>query len=95
MRLIHKYELPRESGSIVIPAGATLLSVQQQDEKPQMWALVDPAARLVNRVIRCIGTGLDAPEVAAAAPPGEYIGTVQFHWGRLVLHYFDGGEYPL
>jgi len=95
MRVIQKYEPPLESGSIVMPAGATLLSVQQQDEKPRMWALVDPAARLVNRGIRCLSTGLDAPEVAAAAPPGEYIGTVQLHWGRLVLHYFDGGEYPL
>ena len=95
MRLIHKYELPLESGSIVIPAGATLLSVQQQDEKPRVWVVVDPTARLVNRTIRCLGTGLDATATEAAVPPGEYIGTVQFHWGRLVLHYFDGGEYPL
>jgi len=93
MQVIYKYELPFESGSIVMPAGAKLLDVQRQDEKPRMWAIVDSTARLVNRTIRCLGTGLDATE--AAVPPGEYIGTVQFHWGRLVLHYFDGGEYPL
>ena len=65
-----------------MPRGAKILSVHVQDSLPVLWALVDPEAPKVWRVIQVAWTGepIEFPE-------GQFIGTVQVE--ALVLHFFD------
>ena len=70
-----------------MPAGAKLLCVQVQQAIPCLWAMVDPGAIQVQRIIRMWGTG-HCHEMS----PGEYVGTFRVVGGNLVFHVFDGGE---
>jgi hypothetical protein len=78
-----------------IPGGAKLLTVQVQHGLPQLWALVDEKAPLINRTIATYGTGNpipDLPVLSVGLPegyPGEYVGTYQFGGGALVFHVFE------
>jgi hypothetical protein len=71
---------------IEMPQSAEILSVQNQDENLCVWALVDPHGAKDVRCLRVAGTGHVVPAQSAA-----FLGTVQFHFGRLVLHVFDNG----
>lgn len=86
MKAIWKYaiDLAREV-TVHMPAGARILSVQSQLDQAQVWALVDPAADLVQRRFGIYGTGWDLHDA-----PGEYVGTFQDGW--FVWHVFDRGE---
>ena len=68
-----------------MPEGARLLTVQIQDGMPQLWALVDEKAPIIDRTIATYGTGNSLPDGYL----GEYIGTYQFGGGALVFHVFD------
>lgn len=88
-KVIWKYPLhAADSASILMPEGARILTVQTQDGQPQIWALVDQAAKPVPHYFRIVATGqpFTLPEVCA------YIGTFQMHGGALVFHVFMVGE---
>ena len=84
MRTIYKYELPVDGGIITIKQCIIkILSIQEQNGKPMMWAIVDPDNEAVEPLeIAAIGTGW-------ALPTGldEYLGTAQDEDG-FVWHYF-------
>jgi hypothetical protein len=86
---IFKYPVEIADHSLVqMPKGAQILSVQTQHGLPQMWALVDPKAKLVSRCFFLRGTGHQMGE----AEGYTFIGSFQTDGGSLVFHLFDGGE---
>ena len=67
---------------IRLPAGAEMLSVQQQGpEALCLWALVDRSVPIIQHGIIIVGTGHRVPEDAE-----DFIGTVQV--GPFVWHVF-------
>ena len=86
-RTIFKFQFP--IGDVIpieMPTGAWILSAQMQYGVPSLWAVVDPNAPRIRRIIYLRGTG--HPLGRAAVCP--FIGTIQE--GPLVWHLFDGGE---
>lgn len=67
-----------------MPAGAEILSVQMQDDRPQMWLLVDPKAEGEPRTFESFGTG--HPVKAQIV---QYLGTLQVSDGALIFHVFE------
>lgn len=87
---VYKYPIPTETDFVIeMPSGSSLLSVQLQHEHPQLWALVDPSAPLVQRRLALYGTGHDIPSTTKT---GMFVGTFQVRCGLLVFHLFDLGE---
>jgi hypothetical protein len=81
MKRIYKYEL--EENSVEMPIGAKILSIQMQNNRAYIWALVDTDAECEFRYFVMIGTGHDFPQVDAFT----YINTIQD--GRFVWHIFE------
>ncbi len=80
---IFKYPLRIDAQQeLDLPVGARVLTVQLQDGKPCLWALVDEDAEVETITIEMIGTGHPVYD------PGKYLGTVQMEQGKLVLHVF-------
>lgn len=73
---------------IAMPTRARLLSVQIQHGRPCLWALIDPDAATVDRILHILGTGHNTERVYFA----DYVGTFMQAGGDLVWHVFDGGE---
>ena len=84
MRKIYKYELPVDGGVITIKQCIIkILSIQEQNGKPMMWAIVDPDNEVVEPLeIVAIGTGWELPTELE-----DYLGTAQDRYG-FVWHYF-------
>lgn len=83
---VYKYPLEIEDEQVVLlPTGARILTVQQQNNNIFLWALVNPTSPNVQAfTIRIHGTGhaiSDSDEL-------EYINTVQLYGGKLVFHVF-------
>ncbi len=58
MKTIHKYPLEIvDEQSIGLPTGAVVLSVQHQQGKLVLWALVDTTMHERKRCFRIVGTG--------------------------------------
>jgi hypothetical protein len=85
MRKIYKYELPVNGGIITIKQCIIkILSVQEQNGIPMMWAIVDPDNEVVEPLeIVAIGTGWELPTGL-----DDYLGTAQDEYG-FVWHYFS------
>ena len=85
MRKIYKYELPVDGKIITIKQCIIkILSIQEQNGKPMMWAIVDPDNEVVEPLeITAIGTGWVLPTGL-----DEYLGTAQDEYG-FVWHYFS------
>ena len=85
MRKIYKYELPVDGGIITIKQCIIkILSIQEQNGKPMMWAIVDSDNEVVEPLeITAIGTGWVLPTGL-----DEYLGTAQDGCG-FVWHYFS------
>lgn len=81
MKTIYKYTL--NNVGIEMPIGAEILTVQIQNDKPCIWAMVDPEAEKKVRHFQVFGTGQPIPEVSM-----KYIGTYQELGGSLVWHVF-------
>jgi hypothetical protein len=52
---IWKFEL--KEGSVIMPIGAKILSIQSQHGRSMIWALVDPNVEDESRWFSIIGTG--------------------------------------
>ena len=59
-----------------------LLTVQLQDGKPTLWAVINPFTVKQQVEIRCYGTGNGNP-----SPEDAYLGTVQIN--GFVWHFFE------
>lgn len=82
--VIWKYVLEiKDVQQISMPESAKLLTVQVQNNALCLWALVDKAKPMVEKMIKIYGTGNEIPFFTRAK---DYIGTVQM--GQLVWHVF-------
>ncbi|MDO8573013.1 MAG: hypothetical protein Q7S11_04630 [bacterium] len=83
MKSIWKFPLEvTDNQTVELPVGAKALSVQVQNEKPCLWAMVDTKTKIESRVIQIFGTG------HPVLNEGDYIGTFQMLGGSLVFHAF-------
>lgn len=81
MRTIWKWELEITDRQVIsMPRDANALTVQIQNGKPCLWALVSPDCAKRDVPILIFGTGHPVQN------DGHYIGTVQV--GALVFHVF-------
>ena len=81
MKTIYKYELISQDVSMKLPLGAEILTVQIQDGRPMLWALVTPGNELVDRFISTVGTGWEVEDNM------KYICT--YMEGYFVWHVFE------
>lgn len=86
---IWKYWLDvAEEQDLVVPLGAQPLTVQLQQGRPMLWAVVAPdASRAPTLTIFCRSTNQ-----AMTGREGQHLGTVQMPDGDGVYHYFTSGE---
>ena len=83
MKRIYKYPVPiTDEFKLELPEGAKLLNFQTQDNKPHIWALVDPMRQLEAVGFRLFGTGQPIGNTDTL----EYVGTVQIE--PFVWHLF-------
>jgi hypothetical protein len=86
MKTIWKFPLQVIDSQVVsMPRGAKPLTVQVQDGKPCLWAIVDPEAAKEDRVVEIHGTG---HQTNKTLDRHYYIGTFQLEGGALVFHAF-------
>ncbi len=84
---VFKYTIPVENYfSLSLPRGAKILTVQEQYNNPQIWALVDPNNRTEIRKFRLAGTGHLIQENTDSL---DYIGTFQLADGQFIGHVFE------
>lgn len=76
----------KDKQTIEMPAGAQILTVQNQDNIGVLWAIVpDGVPKMIERrVIATYGTGHEMTDA-----PHTYIGTYQLAFGRLIYHIFE------
>lgn len=86
MKKVFKYPLriSDEANHVGLPSGAELLHVHEQDGRMFLWALVDPAAPLEQRVFTVHGTGHPVDNRLSFA---DYVGTA--HCDGFVWHVFE------
>ena len=90
MLTVHKYKIPKPKKavafSIDLPKGAKILTVQSQNNKPQIWILLNSARDLTetrNFFVMVTG-GLIMEEKEL-----NYVGTFQMDEGNFVGHVFE------
>ncbi len=82
MKRIYKYEFEDGRG-VEMPIGAKILTIQNQNNRAYIWALVDTDVECDFRYFTIVGTGQDFPE----ADDFTYINTIQD--GPFVWHIFE------
>ena len=89
--VIWKYPLELTDGQqVMMPAGAEILSVAEQNGRLCLWALVDPAETLrLGRLIEIHGTGNLSINTLRTR---KFIGTCVTSGGALVWHVFEAQE---
>ena len=88
VKTIYKYELEvKDIQRIFLPAGSEILTMQNQNHTPHIWAMVDSANECVERVFEIFGTGHHIHEDMGV--DRKYIGTFQMQGGTLVFHLFE------
>ena len=70
---------------VEIPTPFRLLTIQLQNDKPCLWAIVEPEGPKEKVRILCIGTGHPIDEEL-----GYHLGTIQLYNGQLIFHFFRG-----
>lgn len=76
-----------ESSVIRMPEGAEILTIQVQDKKPCIWALVNPENEKESRIFEIYGTGHDIN--CDSEIKRKYINTFQLSGGMYVFHVFE------
>ena len=90
MLTVHKYPVTPGEFTLRMPQQAQLLSVQIQNGKPVLWALVDPDSRKIDQQFVAVGTGMPIATPDRARDL-TFVGTFQFTEGietGLVFHLF-------
>ena len=85
MHTIYKYKLEPNFGTLEMPQGAQVLTVQMQGGTPCLWARVDTERALERRSFDVYGTGHEVPD----DPRLVYVSTFQMDNGALVWHVFE------
>lgn len=87
-KTIWKFELEVTDNQVIeMPIGSELLTVQVQNGKPCLWALVNPTKNKEKRFIEMFGTGHEIHYDMGISR--NYLGTLQFHDGLLIVHVFE------
>ena len=89
---IFKYDLEvvGEIQTVMMPLEAEILTVQTQDNKIKLWALVYPNNKPKPRRFQVFGTGhLVEYSVKDSVIDFKYLGTVQIDHGVYVFHVFE------
>ena len=87
MKTVFKYPLSAADEQIIeMPIGSVPLSVQMQNGKACLWALVNTAAEMGKLNIIICGTGHNIDERKIH----KHISTFQMAGGSLVFHAFEG-----
>jgi hypothetical protein len=87
MKTIYKYQLATNEGQVVqLPVGASILSLQVQNNVPHIWVIFDKAneKNLEERSFITYGTGHIISDLLKV-----YVGTYQLPLSGLVLHVFE------
>jgi len=85
MQAIWKFPLEvTDSWRVEMPAGADVLTVQTQRDKPFLWAIVDTEEEVVVRTFATYGTGHEHFSIS-----GQYVGTYKLENDFFVFHVFD------
>lgn len=82
---IWKFEINTNKIIVEMPKGAEILTIQTQNEKPCIWALVNPENEKELRHFEVYGTGHNIHCDTAI----KYINTFQLDGGALVFHLFE------
>lgn len=91
MLRIFKYVFnPEPDPEILLPEGAQILSVKEQNEEVVLYALVDPDKLINWRKFKIIGTG--HPIMDGDLDDYDFIDTVKLHKGKLMFHVFKHRE---
>ncbi len=86
MRRVFKYAVPDKNYfSLNLPKGAKILTVQEQGDELQLWALVEENAPNEIRSFCFVGTGHCVKDFDNLV----YINTVQRSRGGYVYHLFE------
>lgn len=88
---VWKFVLSVGLGTVSMPAGAKILTVENQNGNATIWAEVDTKAKLEARHFRAYGTGHEIEPCKR-----EYIGTMFFNdtiLGPLVFHVYEVWPY--
>ena len=86
-QVVYKYVLNSGRNWIQLPRGAEVLCCRERCERITLWALVDPAAELEERVFDVVPTGHQFTRSEGEAL--TYLGTCLFLNGEFVLHAFE------
>lgn len=84
---IWKYQVNPKITKFNMPKGAEILTVQNQNGIPCIWALVNPENEEEERYFEVFGTGHDVP--VDIGIERKYINTFQLEGGSLVFHLFE------
>lgn len=95
MKTIWKFSIPGTLDddvniAISMPDGAEILTLQMQDGKPVLWAIVDPYAPHERRYFKVVGTGQKHEQPLTWFTKSAYVATVQER--HLVWHIFEVKE---
>lgn len=90
MKQVWKFPVATMDTEIVVPRGAKILHLEVQHGDPCFWALVDPAAKPLERKVITYGTGHDVP--ADIDKTHDFIGTILVSGGALVWHLWISKE---
>ncbi len=89
MQTVQKFRLTLDDEqTLSMPRDARILTVQNQQGKPTLWACVDADLPIVARRFLVCATGQPISET----PDMIYVATFQAYAGALVYHVFDLGE---
>lgn len=94
MKTIYKYSLDVvDTQEVILPKWCTPLSVQIQNDKLTMWAMVETDEPQVKAIVTVFGTGHPVPHNFYLGRGNNiYLGTVQTKIG-LVWHVFIRGSF--
>lgn len=97
--IIGKFMLETTDRQVLeIPAPATILSVTEQRNELVLYAIMEPDAPTVTKVIDIYGTGHQIPKERSTylgepqTEPGTFLGTVGTCAGSLMWHVFDATD---
>ena len=84
---VWKFEIDGSRPTFMMPIGSEILSVQTQNEKPCIWALVNSGNHKEERFFEVYGTGHEIHYDMGIER--KYIGTFQIDNGDLIFHLFE------
>jgi len=85
MKTIHEYPLSPGFNSVILPAGAKILTVHEQHGGINVWAEIDTDRELTSIIFNVYGTGHEIN-----VENSKYIGTIFMDNGYKVWHVYKG-----